>query len=400
MKRFMLCYQTLAIAGGLMLLSIREDLQAQPGPDHYSYVIIGAFKLKSNAEKFASVYSGEGLNTNVRKNLHNQLHYVYTFRSPEVEDARKTVYKIRSEYPVLQDTWLYNGDFNGPHIPSDRFTVLARADEEVEDKEDKLMTSNVEPGPTLGETAAAEPFKEEDEGVYTFYFNAIQATNAKEVVGDIKVYDAERNKLLKTFKSHEKVKLKRPDNRTHRVRLETDVFGYKGSEYTIDLDEMDQLDTRNFKREDGTTIVNFNMVRVLKGDIVTMWKVYFYIDAAIMKEESVYQLNQLLDMMKENPKIKIMIHGHTNGNASGEVMHLDTNDTDFFTLGGNHKKTTASAKKLSLYRAYTIQRWLMDQGIAENRMQIKGWGGKKMIYDKHDSQAHKNVRVEIEIIDK
>ncbi|MEQ8926423.1 MAG: hypothetical protein RLO81_11455 [Fulvivirga sp.] len=62
-------------------------------------------------------------------------------------------------------------------------------------------------------------------------------------------------------------------------------------------------------------------------------------------------------------------------------------------------ETKASAKKLSEYRAYTIQHWLMDQGIEENRMEIKGWGGKKMLYDKHSSLAEKNVRVEIEILE-
>ena len=133
---------------------------------------------------------------------------------------------------------------------------------------------------------------------------------------------------------------------------------------------------------------------------MTMWRVFFYIDAAIMKEESVLQLNQLLSMMKDNPNMRIRIHGHTNGNSRGEVMHLDLDDKNFFSLNGTHEKTpNASAKKLSLYRAYTIQHWLMDQGIAEGRMEIRGWGGKKMLYDKHDSQADKNVRVEIEILE-
>ncbi|MEM9858640.1 MAG: OmpA family protein, partial [Bacteroidota bacterium] len=80
-----------------------------------------------------------------------------------------------------------------------------------------------------------------------------------------------------------------------------------------------------------------------------------------------------------------------------KIIHLDPEDKNFFSLKADHLETNGSAKKLSLFRAYTIQHWLIDQGIAENRMEIKGWGGKKMIYDKHDSQADKNVRVEIEI---
>ena len=79
------------------------------------------------------------------------------------------------------------------------------------------------------------------------------------------------------------------------------------------------------------------------------------------------------------------------------MKYLDEGDKDFFAINGDHESTNASAKKLSEYRAYTIQQWLVAQGIDESRMEIKGWGGKKMIYDKFDSQADKNVRVEIEI---
>ena len=50
-----------------------------------------------------------------------------------------------------------------------------------------------------------------------------------------------------------------------------------------------------------------------------------------------------------------------------------------------------------MYRAATIKEWLTEQGIDRNRIEVKGWGGKKMIYDKFDSQASKNVRVEVEI---
>ncbi len=390
--------KVLTSLGLILLLSGSHSLYAQPEPEYYSYVIIGTFKLRSNAERFATVYSGEGLRTNIRQNSYNDLHYVYAFKSGEVENARREVFKIRAKYPVLRDTWLYNGDFKGPHIPSADFVTLAQAQKNVPAKNkeaEEIPVEEVSVEEPQTEVMASKP----EEGVYTFYFNAIHATNAKEVTGDIKVFDAERNKLIGTYKTHEKIQLKQPDNGTHRVRFETDIFGFKGAEHIIDLDEIDQLDSRHFSKEDDATVVNFNMVRVLKGDVITMWRVYFYIDAAIMKEESVYQLNQLLDMMRENPNMKVMIHGHTNGNASGEVLHLDMEDKNFFSLSGTHKKARASAKKLSLYRAFTIQQWLVDQGIPEGRMEIRGWGGKKMIYDKHDSQADKNVRVEIEIIE-
>ena len=103
--------------------------------------------------------------------------------------------------------------------------------------------------------------------------------------------------------------------------------------------------------------------------------------------------------MQSNPDMKIMIHGHTNGNSHGKVLHLAEGDKAFFSLkSSDHNEISASAKKLSEYRAYTIQHWLTDQGIEESRIGIKGWGGKKMIYSKTDAMAGRNVRVEIEIL--
>jgi outer membrane protein OmpA-like peptidoglycan-associated protein len=41
----------------------------------------------------------------------------------------------------------------------------------------------------------------------------------------------------------------------------------------------------------------------------------------------------------------------------------------------------------------------VSNGIEAGRMQIKAWGGKKPIQDKHGPQAQSNVRVEIEILE-
>ena len=116
-----------------------------------------------------------------------------------------------------------------------------------------------------------------------------------------------------------------------------------------------------------------------------------------MRSESKFELNSLLDMMMENEKLKIRLHGHTNGKSMGKIIHLKEDSKDFFALNADHIETTGSAKKLSEYRAYTIKEWLAEQGIDRSRVDIKGWGGKKMIYDKFDSPASKNVRVEVEI---
>ncbi|MEM6755463.1 MAG: OmpA family protein, partial [Cyanobacteria bacterium P01_C01_bin.38] len=238
------------------------------------------------------------------------------------------------------------------------------------------------------------------EGVYHLYFNLLNAKKLKEVKGRVKVIDAERSKQLLVAKSHEIVNIKNPNNGSNRIKVASDIFGFKDVQYTLDLDNPVTDSTSAYVETIGDSIiVNFMLDRYRKGDVLVMYNVYFYRDAAIMKSESIYELNSLLDMLQENENYKVKIHGHTNGNSQGKIIHLDPEDKNFFSLKANHLETNGSAKKLSLYRAYSIQHWLIDQGIAEERMEIKGWGGKRMLYDKHDTQADQNVRVEIEILE-
>ena len=103
-------------------------------------------------------------------------------------------------------------------------------------------------------------------------------------------------------------------------------------------------------------------------------------------------------MLKENPKYKIKIHGHTNGGAHGKIISLSEDSNDYFSLG-NTKDGFGSAKKLSEERAEVIRKFLVSNGVDIKRMHVKAWGGKRPIHDKHSPQAQSNVRVEIEILE-
>jgi outer membrane protein OmpA-like peptidoglycan-associated protein len=148
--------------------------------------------------------------------------------------------------------------------------------------------------------------------------------------------------------------------------------------------------------ENGNLVVPFELVRLQKGDIAIMYNVFFFKDAAVMRPESRYEVNNLLDLLNENPSYNIKIHGHTNGNASGKIIRMDKPE-NFYSLS-NTNQSFGSAKKLSEERALVIKQFLVSSGVSEERMQIKAWGGKKPIHDKHSVRAVENVRVEIEIL--
>ena len=105
-----------------------------------------------------------------------------------------------------------------------------------------------------------------------------------------------------------------------------------------------------------------------------------------------------LNMMQENEDYEIRLHGHTNGNSAGKIIRLSDDSRDYFTLDDSSVEGWGSAKQLSTDRAETIKRYLVDNGIDSKRIDVKGWGGKQMIYDKNSSSAKKNIRVEVEVL--
>jgi outer membrane protein OmpA-like peptidoglycan-associated protein len=417
------------------------------------YVVVGAFTYHRNAVRFVEFTKKHNYPAYYAFNPVRKLYYVLVYSSWNRDEAVTEVLKMRQN-EVYHDAWVYTGPLNDvdtsgkplaatggivdkisgganaenkPKVPVspkiDNEKVKIRVVEQVpvfeasEGREDSKPVVSI-PGrthleePTSDETlpkeekapTAAAPQEQappRPEGTYRIFLNTYNSRNFKEVKGKAKLIDAVRGRQLETFESHKLRDIRDPNNGSSTVKVATEIFGFRELQQTINLKEPLNDSTRHFIEITGDTIMlNYELKRYNKGDLMVMYNVYFYKDAAIMRPESVYELNQLLDMVKENDKLKIRIHGHTNGNASGKIIHLDKEDKNFFTLNTDtHKVTNGSAKELSFQRSYTIQHWLMEQGVAEGRMEIKGWGGKKMIYGKHDAQADKNVRVEIEIIE-
>ncbi len=365
-----------------------------------TYVVIGAFSIEKNAQKLIEYAKEKNISADYQIHPTKDLFYVYE----ATENPKQEWQRIKDNYPEFYDVWIYTGKLGriDEHISEN--STVSKVDKSahagISDKlsESKSEITLAEKEGTSNDSQSAPIVKEQ--GVYQVYFNTYNSKNMKEVKGNVNVIDPVRAKQLINAKSHEIVQVKNPNNGLNSVKLSTEIFGFREVQQTINLDNPVNDTTSNFVHMVGDSIiVDFELERFKKGDVLVMYNVYFFKDAAIMRPESIYELNSLLDMLKENENLVVKLHGHTNGNSHGKILHLDLEDKNFFSLNATHKEDVGSAKKLSLYRAYTIQHWLIEQGIAEERMEIKGWGGKKMMYDKHDTQAYKNVRVEVEIIE-
>ncbi len=282
--------------------------------------------------------------------------------------------------------------------PENKVEETPTSTEEEIIKEDSVQTEELA-------TEVKEPEEAETpishQGKTYLFIEAYDAKSGKPIVIDFNVIDLARQKLIATPPSQGSFELAEPTSASKMIQVQSNDIGWQKQSFDFKYYEP-IIDPMSIFLDNlgDTTFVKFEMTPIRKGEFITLYQVFFYKDAAIMMEKSEYELKQVVELMKSNPKLKIVIHGHTNGKAAGKIIALkDHDDVDFFNLNGDHRELEGTAVKLSAERASIVGRYLESQGIAANRYEVKGWGGKKMLYDKHSSQARYNVRVEIEVVE-
>jgi outer membrane protein OmpA-like peptidoglycan-associated protein len=369
------------------------------------YVVVASFSpdRENLAKNFTDGLKKKGLPASYGYNSERNYFYVYKNfygkRQPSIVEMQETRKQEEFAKTWVRKVSAYNPGATVPVKPSDP-EVTQTAPVTQSKTEVAVSAPVVNPADTIVVTDNAEivqyPHMDlENTEVFLSLFNG---QNNRVVEGSVKVIDTEKAKLLKEMKGNDYLYLPNPQSVTGELTLICEAFGYRKVQQEINY-PMPMADTaKSYVDLMGTTfIVNFDLVRYTKGDLATLYQVFFYNDAALMLPESKYELNSLLDMMKENPKYRIRLHGHTNGNYTGKIMVMGENK-NFFSLDGS-KRTVGSAKELSRERAEVIKQYLVANGIDANRVEVKAWGGKRPIFDKNSANAKKNVRVEVEILD-
>jgi len=376
------------------------------------YVTVAAYSKahEDYAQKFTNKLKDKGLDARYGFNSSKNLYFVYLSYFTALKPSLVEMQNVRNQ-GEFSDAWVrvVSGD-----IPADNPVASQKP---VEESKQEVP---VEPTPVESKPVVEEPEesvteeKPEDEieitdnppivqhdpmtlGNTEVFLSLFNAANNRIVDGEVQVIDTERSRLLTTVKGNEYLILPDPKSQSGQLTLIGEVFGYRKLQYEINY-PLPLADTvKPYVELMGTTLaIKFDMVRYHKGDIATLYHVYFFNDAAVMLPESKYELNNLLQMMEENKNYRIRLHGHTNGNYHGKILALGP-EKNFFSMEGV-TQMVGSAKDLSYKRAETIKEYLVTNGISADRIEIKAWGGKRPLYDKHSVNAKKNVRVEVEIL--
>lgn len=381
------------------------EAQEKPHTDQSLYVVIGAFGIPRNAIEFTENAKKQGYAAQFELNPKRKLFYVYVLHTEDRKAAITETIKLQKQSP-FHDTWMYQGLLgDNPQVvkitETERKEITEALVEEkaiVPDtvKQVPITTTVTEVKAEHGaEEKVTAPLAAADSRMFLFRITAL--TDKDTLAGDVDVFDpdSKTKRKMATYRGNDAVTVK-SINKSGSLLLECEVFGYRKLQLPLNFNYPDS--TEGVKVENNIVHVPFELARLQKGDKAIMFNVYFYKDAAVMRPESRYEVNSLLEMMNENPDYKIMIHGHTNGNASGKIISMGASK-NFFQLNTDNKEGRGSAKKLSEERAMLLKQFLIENKINADRIQVKAWGGNQPIYDVDHASAHANVRVEIEILE-
>ncbi|MFD3394377.1 OmpA family protein [Aquirufa sp. OSTEICH-129V] len=145
--------------------------------------------------------------------------------------------------------------------------------------------------------------------------------------------------------------------------------GFLPSSLHLDLSQMRgrylELDDRDL-----------TMVPIAKGSTMTVNNLFFELNKATLTPESDPELKRMVQVMQDNPSLRIEISGHT-----------DNTGTDLIN------------DRLSQARADAVQAYLLAAGVAQTRIQSKGYGSKKpKVSNETEEGRSQNRRVEFAIL--
>ena len=129
---------------------------------------------------------------------------------------------------------------------------------------------------------------------------------------------------------------------------------------------------------DSTLLLrNFKLKKLQSGAKIVIENILFNTGNATLKPESFTELNKLVNLLRENPDIRIEVSGHTDNTGSA-----------------------ATNKNLSKSRALSVRNYLTSQGIAVNRIEYEGYGYDFPIADNNTAEGRaENRRVEMKVIE-
>lgn len=187
--------------------------------------------------------------------------------------------------------------------------------------------------------------------------------------GAITVIDNDRNVVVSTLNSNSasgKYLVSLPSGRNYGITVEREGYLFKSLNVNIPKAEGFQ-----------EVVQDVALDKIEIGVGIVLNNIFYDVDKATLRPESVSELERLNKLMLDNPTLKIEIGGHTDSDGSDE-----------------HNET------LSQNRSQSVVDFLVKKGIPMERMVAKGYGEKSPVVA-NDTKENKqlNRRTELKILE-
>ncbi len=195
------------------------------------------------------------------------------------------------------------------------------------------------------------------------------AMTDKPVAASIEIIDNVRNELISTATSNSitgKYMFSLPSGKNYGIAVKAPNYLFHSENFNIPLTNSYQEITKNIK-----------LLSLKKGASIVLKNIFFTTAKWDLRDESVPELNRLVKIMNDYPKIKIEISGHTDNTGNKQFN---------WTLSEN--------------RAKAVVDYLKSKGIAASRMKYKGYADTKPIATNNTAVGRQeNRRVEFKVLE-
>jgi outer membrane protein OmpA-like peptidoglycan-associated protein len=172
-----------------------------------------------------------------------------------------------------------------------------------------------------------------------------------------------------------------PETGEYEIRLPGGhLYGVR-AEADGHISENQNLDLRDFKK-DGVvtnkdiTLAPIEVAQIEPNATITLNNIFFDFAKAVLKPESFPELNRIVDLMNQRPTLQVEIAGHADAMGPEDYNQL-----------------------LSRFRADKVASYLIEKGIAKDRVTITFYGESKPVATNDTKEGRsKNRRVEFIIL--
>lgn len=194
------------------------------------------------------------------------------------------------------------------------------------------------------------------------------------VKGNVK--DAIRGKLLKSKITYHSYPTGGISGSFNDSTYSFSIFGSAKYQITADADGYIPHTVIVDPKEAVNNVIARDIALTSKGETIILNHLIFEQGKAVINPKSFPELDELVAMMKDSPKVEIQLEGHTDNVGNPEAN-----------------------MKLSQSRVDAVKKYITSKGISKNRVQTKAFGGSQPIAKENTEEARaKNRRVEMRVL--